>query len=146
MTPLEFHDALKTLGLTWGPRRDPSDLPSDAAMRTWQVRWLAWAFNMNEKTIRVWERDGGRGPHPTAAKAVRWMMAGLVEPEGASDDMDGPAFAKARQDLGLSVDALADILGVTPDILQVWEKDRGPHPAALRVMEWLQSGFQPPAA
>lgn len=143
MTPLEFHTARKSLGLTWGPIRDPQGFPSEAALKNWQVRWLAWAFNMNEKTIRVWERPNGRGPHPTAAVALRWMMDGLCEPQGQSQDMDGAAFAAERQAMGLSVDQMADLLGITSDVLTVWEDGRGPHPAALRVLDWLKAGFRP---
>lgn len=58
-------------------------------------------------------------------------------------------FNQARRDLGLSVNQLAEILSVTPEVIRRWETDpskarsRAPNPIACRVLEWMQAGFNP---
>lgn len=55
------------------------------------VRDLAFVLGMSEageKTIRKWERDGGLGPNPVAAQAMRWFLEGF-RPQGWPTDDAG---------------------------------------------------------
>lgn len=59
-------------------------------------------------------------------------------------------FKQARQSLGLSAQALADILGVNIATVQKWEAPanaksaRKPDAIAVRALHWMLGGFRPP--
>ena len=58
-------------------------------------------------------------------------------------------FRTAREGLGLSINQLAEVLGVEPRTIRKWEATSGdnarpPNPIASRVMQWFQDGFRPP--
>ena len=56
-------------------------------------------------------------------------------------------FRKARKRLNLSQTQLGKILGVNPRTVRKWEHDDGtrpPNPIAIRVLEWMLNGYEPP--
>lgn len=59
-------------------------------------------------------------------------------------------FKKARQSLGLSLGALANILDTDASTVRRWEMPpdrrtaRSPNPVAAQVMRWMLAGFRPP--
>lgn len=65
MTPAEFKAARHTLGLT--------------------ASELGYVLNVDARTIRRWEADPSvetsRPPHPTAVRAMTWLLAGFRPPE-----------------------------------------------------------------
>ena len=57
-------------------------------------------------------------------------------------------FQKAREELGLSREHLAIILGVTFRTVARWERvnkssSRQPNPIACQVLMWMQNGLNP---
>lgn len=55
-------------------------------------------------------------------------------------------FKAARNHLVLSASQLAGILNVHPRTIRKWEREdetRPPNPIAVRVVEWLLSGYRP---
>jgi DNA-binding transcriptional regulator YiaG len=59
-------------------------------------------------------------------------------------------FKQARQSLGLSAQAMADILDVNIATVQKWEAPAGaktarkPDAIAVRALQWMLDGFRPP--
>lgn len=56
-------------------------------------------------------------------------------------------FKDARNRLGLSASQLADIIDSDPRTIRKWEREDGtrpPNPIAVRIMEWMLTGYRPP--
>ncbi|MGO8211853.1 helix-turn-helix domain-containing protein [Rhizobium ruizarguesonis] len=61
--------------------------------------------------------------------------------------MNAKDFRQARASLGLSASQMANILNVDPRTVRKWESDDGtrpPNAVAIRVVEWMLSGYRPP--
>ena len=60
--------------------------------------------------------------------------------------MKSNEFRKSRQNLGISINQLAEILDTNPVTVRRWEMDddkntaRDPNPIACQVLRWLESG------
>lgn len=64
----------------------------------------------------------------------------------AKDDMTGTEFKQAREDLGLTVRQLAEILNTRERTVRLWESpkaDRPPNPIAIRLVCMMMDGMNP---
>jgi len=52
---------------------------------------LAYVLGINDKTLRIWERDGDRGPNPAAARALIWFLEGFRPSEWPTDESEEDA-------------------------------------------------------
>ena len=72
-----------------------------------------------------------------------------VNPDFDADLWSPEGFKAGREFLGLSRKQLMEVIGIDRlKTLEIWESEapdsRGPHPCAVRMMEWLiHDGFRP---
>ena len=132
---------------------NPSNLDTSTAHGFKEARQIlglnrsdcARLLETSEKTVERWENPRERPPHPMAAVAMSWFLGGF-RPVEWPQPMSGQEFAQIRADLGLSVEELADLLDVEPDLISYWESGEGPVlPVGRRVMRWLEAGYRPDA-
>lgn len=95
----------------------------------------------SEATINAWIKEK-RPVHPTAARMLEWISKGY-RPENYH--MSGADLKSARAQLGLSSEAMANLLDVEISTLEKWESDfRGPPAFVATGIRWLLLGFRPP--
>lgn len=119
-TPEGFQQAIDALGMS--------------------ITRCALTLGCPESSVKKWLK-GRPDPHPTAAAMMRALLSDW-RPKGWH--MTGPMMKTAREDLGLSIEELADMLGVEHDVVELYESDyRGPPHFVAKYIDWLAQGYTP---
>jgi DNA-binding transcriptional regulator YiaG len=101
---------------------------------------VARLMNVDGRSVKRW-CSGAQPVHPTAAAMLRWLLDGYRPYDWPQT---GDQFRAHRESLGISADALAQLLDVETEILLKWESDeRGPPDLAARALGWLLDGHRP---
>lgn len=139
MTPEEFSALRAEVGYCWGPRLPRRPFSHDKARADWQRRMISDLVNINERTIRRWEKPSGSGPHPTAALLLSWARVGWWPETCDYPDWSGDDFRRVRDDLGWSEEEMAAFLNIEPRLVTIWEEERGPHGSAIAALASLRA-------